>query len=81
MTVTKGKQVPISEQSVVLEDGSRVSTLVGKDGKLMETLFEEITTLYDSFERACEKFGDCAFLGERTGPAPGKLVSYSVRSI
>lgn len=68
VTVAEGKQVPITEQSIVLEDGSRVSTLVGKDGQLRETLYEDVTTGYNSFQRAVRLFGQHPFLGQRAGP-------------
>ncbi|XP_065185290.1 long-chain-fatty-acid--CoA ligase 1-like [Sycon ciliatum] len=68
--VCPGTTTAADDQSVVLEDGSRVSKLVGKDGELRTKLFDDVSTAYEAFERGCRISGDREFLGQRSGPAP-----------
>ena len=66
--VCPGTTTAADDQSVVLEDGSRVSKLVGKDGELRTKLFDDVSTAYEAFERGCRISGDREFLGQRSGP-------------
>lgn len=61
------REVPISCQSVVLEDGSRVSSLVGKEGDLLDN-YKGVRTMYEAFQRGVQlSGGDGPCLGTRTG--------------
>ena len=75
VTVAKGKTIPITNQSKILEDGSRVSTLSGDNGEILgERFIDEVTTIHEAFERACGMFGDLPFVGKRSGP--GKCMDF-----
>lgn len=57
-----------SNQSVKMEDGSYASLWTGKHGQLMEYLYDDAKTVYESFLRGRRITGDGKFLGARTGP-------------
>lgn len=55
-------------QSVRLKDGSFCSPWTATNGKLMENIYPDVRTIYDSFLRGRRIKGDGRCLGARTGP-------------
>lgn len=60
--------VDLNNQSVILKDGSRCSHFV-KDGKQMQSLYDDVRTTYDCFQRGLRVSNDGPCLGARTGPS------------
>ncbi|XP_046560300.1 LOW QUALITY PROTEIN: long-chain-fatty-acid--CoA ligase 5-like [Haliotis rubra] len=60
--------VDLSDQSVELEDGSRMSAYPKAKGQLMHYLYEDARTLYEVFQRGIRQSNNGPCLGARTGP-------------
>lgn len=66
-----------SNQSILQEDGSRMSVLC-KDGEFVESVFDDVHTLYEAFQRGVcmSKNGPC--LGYKPSPSEGfQWISYN----
>ncbi|XP_062575832.1 long-chain-fatty-acid--CoA ligase 1-like isoform X2 [Saccostrea cucullata] len=59
--------IDLDDQSIVLEDGTRISRF-SENGKLMKYLYDDVKTTYDAFQRGLKLSGDGPCLGTRTGP-------------
>ncbi|XP_022319066.2 long-chain-fatty-acid--CoA ligase 5-like [Crassostrea virginica] len=59
--------IDLTDQSVVLEDGTRLSRFT-RAGNLMKYLYDDVKTTYDAFQRGMKISGDKPCLGTRTGP-------------
>ncbi|XP_067672294.1 long-chain-fatty-acid--CoA ligase 5-like [Haliotis asinina] len=60
--------VDLSDQSVDLEDGSRMTAYPKAKGQLMHYLYEDARTLYEVFQRGIRQSNNGPCLGARTGP-------------
>ncbi|KAF0984651.1 hypothetical protein FDP41_000550 [Naegleria fowleri] len=56
---------PITQQTVPMKDNSRIRRKNGHADALVLKRFEDISTLYDAFKKAVEKYGDRPCFGDR----------------
>ncbi|XP_076440059.1 long-chain-fatty-acid--CoA ligase 5-like [Babylonia areolata] len=68
--------VPLNQQTNKQKDGSRVSGLCA-DGKLMETMYEDVHTLYEAIKRGARVSGNGNFLGYKpSAKEPFRWITY-----
>ncbi|XP_046369952.1 long-chain-fatty-acid--CoA ligase 5-like [Haliotis rufescens] len=60
--------VDLSDQSVELQDGSRMTAYPKARGQLMHYLYKDAQTLYEVFQRGIRQSNNGPCLGARTGP-------------
>ncbi|XP_071107343.1 long-chain-fatty-acid--CoA ligase 5-like [Haliotis cracherodii] len=60
--------VDLSDQSVELQDGSRMTAYPKARGQLMHYLYKDARTLYEVFQRGIRQSNNGPCLGARTGP-------------